>query len=303
MRTVEMILLTKSSKYGQYCIAGFECRSGCWIRLISDDEQTHGAVSEEMLYDPVRGRSAKVLDRVRVQIADEQNGQVQTENLLIDTKQSIRILSHMNIRQVMRLHPCERRDALFGSHQSVVEVDVGMLGHSLEFIRADNVRVYRTFSAHGKLRHKVDFEYGGRKYSNFALTDPEYYNGGNRSIDRAALVLSISDDAWSRLNGHYIYTAKIFELGKSRGTRKIDHRKRFMQGMLLAALLVVIAAGIVFLNMDKAYVPPYSGARYHLSESCSRLSNREAAYRMPIPLCKLFFVPCEQCVLSEIRQQ
>ncbi len=293
---IEMILMTKSSKYSEYCVAGFECETGRWIRLVSDNGQTHGAVSDEMLYDASKGRCADVLDRVRVEIKEACPGRVQSENMLVDGVGRIRILERVTIEAALRIHPCEKRAALFDSHHHIVQVDVSGLGHSLEFVHVQNVHIYPQIGSKGNLKYKIDFECGGRKYSRFAMTDPMYYDRRAHRIDRAAVVLSIADDEWSRENRHYIYAAKIFDLARKAHGGKKRQKLRTM-GMWAAAALL-IAAGFVLANAPKVYVPPYSGAQYHLDEICERMHNPSAAYCLPAPLAKLFYSPCGVCAAS-----
>ena len=41
----EIVLLTKSKKRGNYCIAGVDRKTGEWIRIISEDASIQHAVS------------------------------------------------------------------------------------------------------------------------------------------------------------------------------------------------------------------------------------------------------------------
>lgn len=51
MGKITFLVLTKSSKYSGYCVAGIDCKSGNWIRLITEDLQSHGAVgAEDLIY-------------------------------------------------------------------------------------------------------------------------------------------------------------------------------------------------------------------------------------------------------------
>ena len=43
--TKEVAILTKSSKHGGFCVAGVDLDTGEWVRLVSDDVQSHGALS------------------------------------------------------------------------------------------------------------------------------------------------------------------------------------------------------------------------------------------------------------------
>lgn len=49
MGEIRMVVLTKSSKYGKNCVAGINLANGSWTRLVTNDESSHGAVSDEDL--------------------------------------------------------------------------------------------------------------------------------------------------------------------------------------------------------------------------------------------------------------
>lgn len=298
MRTVEMVLMTKSSKYGAYCVAGFDAADGRWIRLVSDDEATHGAITDEMLFDRAAGRCAEILDRVRVDIDRDVPGSVQTENVLVVGTGRIRILGRMTIEEAVRLHPFEERDALFFSHHHIVEADISAIHHSLEFVKAEHLLIYTVIGASGKPKYKVDFMCGGRQYTQFAMTDPAYYDKKTLHLDEAGLVLSISDDEWSRENGHFIYTARIVDLTpRSRRIQKIlSGKKRALVGIgAAAAAVLLLALGLRTIRADIVYVPRHTGAKYHLSDSCELLSNPQAALRIPTVVGRMFWKPCGMC--------
>lgn len=41
----KVAILTRSSKFGGYCVAGVDLNTGEWVRFVSSDAQTHGALS------------------------------------------------------------------------------------------------------------------------------------------------------------------------------------------------------------------------------------------------------------------
>ena len=45
----KIIILTKSKKHSGYCVAGIDYETGEWIRLVSSDLETEGAVPCEDL--------------------------------------------------------------------------------------------------------------------------------------------------------------------------------------------------------------------------------------------------------------
>ena len=45
MKTKKIIILTESSKFKNNCVAGIEKDTGKWIRVVSDVEDTYGALT------------------------------------------------------------------------------------------------------------------------------------------------------------------------------------------------------------------------------------------------------------------
>lgn len=83
MGNIRMVVLTKSSKYGNNCVAGIDLSNGDWVRLVTEDEASHGAVSDNDLICE-DGRSVEVLDVIDAPILGLCNDCVQPENVLLD---------------------------------------------------------------------------------------------------------------------------------------------------------------------------------------------------------------------------
>jgi len=211
MKTLKMILLTKSSKYKGYCVAGIDCASGKWVRLMSTNPEASGALDNQMMYDSHQMRYAEVLDQVLVDIAESRPTVVQPENIMIAQNPNMRILGRVSLQDVLTLHAHDQHSCIFGSNNHIVQVDVESLGHSLELIDAKDLELHDVVNSSGRTKSKLDFSYRGKLYSTFSVTDPDYYGRGPLKIPHATLVLSIADGEWSRLNGYYIFVAKIFD--------------------------------------------------------------------------------------------
>ena len=100
-QAIELILMTKSAKYHNYCVAGINPHDGKWYRLVSDDESIHGALSYRDL-QMNNGREADVLDRILLEGVEYQPGIIQTENCLIDRNQVMRYQGTEQIDDIVR---------------------------------------------------------------------------------------------------------------------------------------------------------------------------------------------------------
>lgn len=47
----KIIILTKSKKHSGYCVAGIDYETGEWIRLVSSDLETEGALFRGRIYN------------------------------------------------------------------------------------------------------------------------------------------------------------------------------------------------------------------------------------------------------------
>ena len=78
-----MVVLTKSAKNGGHCVAGIDVDTGNWVRLVSNDLNTHGALSDQDMQYQDRSYCTP-LDIVSVPIIKACPSQYQPENILID---------------------------------------------------------------------------------------------------------------------------------------------------------------------------------------------------------------------------
>lgn len=63
-----VIILTKSDKNGGYCVAGIDVNTGNFIRLVSEDENSNYALSDnDLIYDDER-TYVEPMDIVNVQL-------------------------------------------------------------------------------------------------------------------------------------------------------------------------------------------------------------------------------------------
>lgn len=62
----EIIILAKSSKHGEYCIAGVDSKSGEWIRPVSDNITNEGSIPlQDITYED--GTQIQILDQVKIE--------------------------------------------------------------------------------------------------------------------------------------------------------------------------------------------------------------------------------------------
>ncbi len=172
-----MAVLTKSAKNGGYCVAGINMRSGRWERIVTDDEESHGAVFASDLKSK-----------------DE----------------PIEIIGKTTLEEVLEIHPLNSGIGILGNYyQFLLPEEIGRINHSLELIEVSDFGIYLAENSSGKLKTKAEFVYNNWKYWNMSVTDLsalENYEAYAK-IDKAILVMSYG----SEFNGRYYkYVAAIY---------------------------------------------------------------------------------------------
>ncbi len=75
---MDIVILTRSSKYKNYCVAGIDIKTKKWVRLISSDRESHGALSYENI-KYADGTTVSVFDIVQTNILELQPTTIQPE--------------------------------------------------------------------------------------------------------------------------------------------------------------------------------------------------------------------------------
>lgn len=208
MGKIRMVVLTKSSKYGKNCVAGINLANGSWVRLVTNDESSHGAVSDEDLVCK-DGNIVQVLDVIDAPILGACNTEIQPENVLLDLDTYIEIVGKMSIEEVLNVHPLESRGNILGNiYPYITEARVGGVGYSLTIVEVDDLEIVQEENPSGKPKTKVKFNYNGNQYENISVTDEKFYSVENGTrYDKAILVVSIGTPYNSK---YYKFVSAIY---------------------------------------------------------------------------------------------
>lgn len=206
---VRMAVLTMSAKFGGYCVAGINMRNGRWERIVTEDEESHGALFNSDLTSK-DGRLVRELDIIDVPIVDFLKDDIQPENILLCKDEPIEIIGKTTLEEVLKIHPCNLRKGIFGNYyQFLLPEEIEKIRHSLEIIEVSNFKLYRAENSSGKLKTKAEFVYNNRKYWNMSVTDLFALENFEKfvEVDKAILVISIGTE----FNGRYYkYIATIY---------------------------------------------------------------------------------------------
>lgn len=192
MELKEMVVMTKSSKYGNYCVAGIDMRNGQWIRLVTDDQNSYGAVADRDLICE-DGTEVEVLDVIAVPVLERCGDGIQPENYLLDTTKYIDILKQISLDEVLEIHPPEDKKNILGNEYAyITDARVDQVGYSLTIVEVVNLKISQEENPEGKPKTKAKFMYKGVIYENMSVTDYRFYSVPNgTTYGNAIIVVSI----------------------------------------------------------------------------------------------------------------
>jgi len=209
MEVIHVVILTKSAKHGNYCVAGINSESGKWVRLVSDDERTMFALTHEMVkYED--GNECEVLDIVKVCIREAVPLSIQSENVLIDDGYYWEYVGKYDLESLRNL--AKKSGYIFGNINSYVDKNIALeTNGSLGLYFVENIVLSTRENNNGIRRKKVSFVFDGRHHSGWSMTDHRYFRENDGKIsDEGIIVVSIPEDDYN--GNYYKFVAQIFAL-------------------------------------------------------------------------------------------
>ena len=206
----EVAILTKSSKFGGYCVAGVDLSTGEWVRFVSNDAQTHGALSRRDITYEDRN-ICNPLDVVLVDVVGAAPLAHQPENYLIDSREYWKKTGECTLSDVFGVHPAEVRPYLYGNPSPFVDgEEIDNIGYSLTLVRVSSLTISQTINIYNKPKTKASFVYNGKWYNKMSVTDTDFYSvpNGTRFAD-AYLVISLPDTPFPE-DCYYKFVAQIY---------------------------------------------------------------------------------------------
>ena len=168
----KIVLLAKSKKHQNYCVAGKDVDTGEWVRLISEEEEIHNAVRpENLIYSDET--EAQILDVIRAKVkeVDEENiNPNQPENYILDKNYYLTKIEEETYNLDDMIDNTER--IFFNDMNSISVEDLQDIDniHSLVLIEPDIVRV--------RIKNETDLIanvwYKGVWYNNLTITDSRF---------------------------------------------------------------------------------------------------------------------------------
>jgi hypothetical protein len=211
METINVVILAKSVKHGNYCVAGFDINTMKMVRLCSSDVQSDGALAlSNILYDD--DSIIQIGDVVEVVIIEPVASKIQPENMLID---ETRLFVKTDAYLINKLLEFVQEDqfVFLDTNDRLSTNSALTCQKSLSFLLVDDLKL-ESVDINNKTKTKASFKYKDRHYSNFAVTDQDYYKIVSPKTHKQAMIcFSLPDDKWAKEHDEYYkFAAKIIPM-------------------------------------------------------------------------------------------
>ena len=218
-----VILLAKSYKHHNYCVAGIDRMTGEWIRFVSDNATIQHAISQEDMACE-NGTIPDVMDIVNVRCLSYSPSEHQSENYLIDPKYYWNKVGTATAAEVLAVHPPERFPALFyNTGKTVTDEEIQALPmtkrRSLSLIQPSNVFInIKLWPGNSNKKLTANFDYEGTTYKYINITDPVILAKGQNvaegchPVNRKVVFIVSLGDTFIQDNNHYKLIASIIDL-------------------------------------------------------------------------------------------
>lgn len=208
----KIIILTKSKKKSRYCVAGIDYETGEWIRLVSSDSETEGAVPwEDLQYS--NGETLEVYDIIMCRLLRKCGTIVQPENCLYDETVKWEKVGKSNLDEVIKIHGYDSVDYVFENEDRKLSADWIFSGNpSLCLLKVKDASVWvKTFE---DKKISLNFTYDDIRYKYMSISQIDLLNYYSNKTDDSyplgtvTVVFSLTDKYY-RDGKYYKVVAQI----------------------------------------------------------------------------------------------
>ena len=201
----KIIILTKSKKHSGYCVAGIDYETGEWIRLVSSDLETEGAVPCEDLQCS-NGETLEVYDIIMCRLLRKCGTIVQPENCLYDETVKWKKVGKSNLDEVIQIHGYDSVEYVFENEDTKLPADWIFSGNpSLCLLKVKDASIWvKTFE---DKKISLNFTYDDVRYKYMSISQIDLLNYYRNKTDDSyplgtvTVVFSLTDKYY--WNGKY----------------------------------------------------------------------------------------------------
>ncbi|WP_428075292.1 dual OB domain-containing protein [Candidatus Avelusimicrobium luingense] len=208
----EILLLAKSPKNLKLCVVGLDLETGTFVRLLSK-------IGSELMPNHLRcsnGIDAEVLDVVEVDFLAPAPSFCHQEDWRINTDIPFKYLCPFGVNDLKGILSTD--PFIFGNTNYALSLgEAKVVTKSILLVKITDIQNTISVSlTTRKIRNKLFFNYKGRAYADFAITDFKYRHSRSKiSYKEALAVMTLANpiDTYSQEHGLcYKFIAQLFPL-------------------------------------------------------------------------------------------
>lgn len=214
MNKKRFVVMAKSSKKDNYCIAGLELETKKWIRPVSTDSNIEEAIPQQSAFY-YNGESIQIFDVVEVQAIEKPvNNLIQPENFYYDENVPWKKIGHAELSQIINWRGFDERQEIFYNTDRVISLQSS--SESLLWLLVKNLVV--NIKIYERKKIYVNFDFNGKKYYRFGVGDIDLRNkflncpAGEHFLANEAIVIFSLTNPFERDGKCYKMAAQIFFL-------------------------------------------------------------------------------------------
>lgn len=211
----EIIVLAKSYKRSEYCIAGVDTSTGNWIRPISNNVLREGSVPlEDIIYSD--GSQVQVLDKVKIKMLSHNPTKAQPENYIYDKTKKWLKTGTCSLDEVIKFRGYDNTNKIFSNtRRDVLESELGGQG-SLLFLNVQSSYIFIKTFVDGKKKLQFNFKYNNLIYKYLTISDiviKDKFESESDGVydrrDNLPIVISLTDK-YEPTGKYYKMVAQLF---------------------------------------------------------------------------------------------
>ena len=211
----EIIILAKSVKHGEYCIAGIDTYTGKWVRPISLNTAKEGSVSpNDITY--INGSQVQIFDKVQIKFLSHKPTKSQPENYIYDSSVKWIKNGESSLDEVLSIRGYDLVDLIFYNYDKEVDED-GINGQpSLILVNVKKPHIFLKTFSDGNKRVQLNFEFNNHEYNYFKVSDEiilkkyETKQDGSYNIGENLSVVFSLTDRFDKTGKYYKMVATAF---------------------------------------------------------------------------------------------
>lgn len=212
MYTKKIVILAKSAKNNNFCVAGL-ANTGEWIRPISNNSEIEDAVpSDAIIFSD--NTELKIFDVVEIHFKKNPvNNPIQPENFYYDERFFWKKINQISLEKIINWRGFDDREKIFYNYDREVDKNFVLKQKNRESLLLLPIKnlIIKVENNFGRKKFYADFEYKNRKYYRFGVGDISVRNYFEKKIFGEYFYKKDAIVVFS-LTNPYIHTNKCYKM-------------------------------------------------------------------------------------------